>query len=342
MTDHSQGEQVSRQSTSKPSYPRSHPLYDYPSDDEVDLRELWNVIWQGKWLIIVITALFSVGSVVVALGLPNIYRSETLLAPSEESHGGGLTGMAGQLGGLASLAGINLGSAGGDDKVVVAMAVLQSRKFIGEFAERHGLLPELMAVEEWNSSTGDLIYDKDIYLPSEDHWVREVEPPKTPQPSAWEAYEKFVNIMNVSQDKETGLITLAIEHPSPIVAQNWVELLVQDVNRVMKEKDVAEAQRSIGFLQKKLDEVALADMRAVFYQLIEEQTKTIMLAEVRDEYVFTTIDPPVIAEEKAGPKRALICILGTMLGGMLAVIIVFIRHFVRQGRQEQSGRAGNQ
>jgi uncharacterized protein involved in exopolysaccharide biosynthesis len=329
MTEHFQGEQISQQSPNQPSYPPNYPPYGHTPDDEIDLRELWNVIWQGKWLIIAVTTLFAVGSVIVALALPNIYRSEALLAPSEESQGAGIAGMAGQLGGLASLAGINLGSAGGDNKVAVAMKVLQSRKFISGFIDRHELLPELMAVEKWDRSSGEVIYDRTVYLPEEDRWVRNVEPPKVPEPSAWEAYEQFKNVLMVSEDKETGFVTIAVEHQSPVIAQKWVDYLVQDVNRVMKEKDVEEAQRSIDFLQKKLDEVVLADMRTVFYQLIEEQTKTIMLAEVRDEYVFSTIDPPVIPEEKAKPKRALICILGVMLGGMLAVIIVFIRHFLR-------------
>ena len=54
-----------------------------------------------------------------------------------------------------------------------------------------------------------------------------------------------------------------------------------------------------------------------------------MLAEVRQEYVFKTIDPAVAPEEKSGPRRALICILTTLLAGMLAAIIVLLRHYAR-------------
>ena len=39
-----------------------------------------------------------------------------------------------------------------------------------------------------------------------------------------------------------------------------------------------------------------------------------MLAEVRPEYVFKTIDPAVVPEEKSKPSRALICALGYPLG----------------------------
>ncbi len=323
-------------------------VYAYPpaefsgtADDEIDLRELWDVIWRGKWIITAVTAVFAVISLIVALSLPNIYRSEVLVAPSEESQGGGLAEMAGQLGGLASLAGINLGSAGGDNKVAVAMAVMKSRQFIADFVATHDILPELMAVEEWNRSANKLEFDPDLYDAAQGEWVREVEPPKTPQPSEWEAYKAFMEILTVSQDTETGFVTIAVEHQSPYIAERWATLLVDEVNHVMKEQDVSEAQRSIDFLNQQLDRVALAEMRTVFYQLIEEQTKTIMLAEVRDEYIFSTIDPAVVAEEKAKPKRALICILGTMLGGMLAVMFVLIRHFIGTGTNERKEQAGS-
>ena len=52
-----------------------------------------------------------------------------------------------------------------------------------------------------------------------------------------------------------------------------------------------------------------------------------MLAEVRPEYVFKTIDPAIAPEKKSKPSRALICIIGTFIGGVLGVVLVAIRHF---------------
>ena len=54
----------------------------------------------------------------------------------------------------------------------------------------------------------------------------------------------------------------------------------------------------------------LADLRNLFYDLIQSQTETMMLANVREEYVFKTIDPATVPEFKSEPKRAFICILG--------------------------------
>lgn len=81
----------------------------YP-DDEIDLRELFATLWSGKWLIMLVTLMFALGGVAYALYKPNIYQASVLLAPANDE--GNVGGIGGQLGGLASLAGINLGSGG--------------------------------------------------------------------------------------------------------------------------------------------------------------------------------------------------------------------------------------
>ena len=85
-----------------------------PYDDELDLRELFRVLWAGKWLIGGITFAMTVIAVIVALMLPNIYRAEALLAPNQDEGAGGLSALAAQYGGLASLAGINPGRGSSD------------------------------------------------------------------------------------------------------------------------------------------------------------------------------------------------------------------------------------
>jgi LPS O-antigen subunit length determinant protein (WzzB/FepE family) len=79
-------------------------------------------------------------------------------------------------------------------------------------------------------------------------------------------------------------------------------------------------------------------METVFYQLIEEQTKTMMLAQVKKEYMFKTIDPAQVPDEKSGPKRALIVLLGTMLGGILSVLIVLIRYFTKSNSSDKPNK----
>lgn len=294
-----------------------------PTEDEIDLRDLFVALWRGKWIIIVITFAFSVGGILYALSQPNIYQSSATLMSSSSDGKSGLAGMASRFGGLASLAGVNLGSSGVDDKTL-ALATLNSRVFINYFINKHDLLIPLLASTDWDASTGYLVIDEELYDTNQNKWTRDVEAGKSTIPTDWEAFRAFKKVLSTSESKE-GLVILSVTHLSPTIAQQWAVLLIQDLNVWMKEKSLNETKRNIGYLNQQLNKTNVADMRTVFYQLIEEQTKNLMLAEVEDEFSFKIIDPPVIPEEKVGPKRALICILATLLGAMLGAGIVIIR-----------------
>ena len=294
-------------------------------DNQIELRELIKVLWRGKFWIIGVTFIAAVTSVFMALSLPNIYRAEMLLAV-DEGDSGGLAGLAAQYGGIAGLAGISLPSFGTGDKNV-GLAKLQSRQFITDFLENHNILPELMAVEAYNRETGELVYDSEVYDELSNTWVRDVQPPLLNKPSDQEATLVFQGILGVSENIETGFVTVSIDHFSPLIAYEWVTWLVDDLNREMMLEAVAEAQQSVDYLTEQLASTQVVALEQVFYSLIEEQMKTIMLANSRPEYLFKTIDPAIAPEMKFRPRRALICILGTLLGGMLGVAGVLVRQY---------------
>jgi len=296
-------------------------------DDEIDLAELWRAIWGGKLTIIAISFIFAVASIFFALSKPNVYKASAILAPAAAEGGaGGLAALAGQFGGLASMAGINLGGGGGD-KTALALEIIKSRSFIENFIAKHDLLVPIMAAEKWDRVSDKLILDDELYDEANKKWIRAVSLPKKTIPSSWEAYKEFSELLSVSQDKTSAMVTIQIEYFSPAIAKQWLTWLIADVNEFMREQDQKEAQDSISYLKKQLENIQVSSMETVFYQLIEEQTKNMMLTQVKAEYVLKTIDPAQVPDEKSGPKRALIVVLGTMLGGMLSVLIVLIRYF---------------
>lgn len=296
-------------------------------NDEIDLAELWRAVWAGKVTIIAISFLFAVASIFFALSKPDVYKASAILAPaSAEGGGGGLAGLAGQFGGLASMAGINIGGGGGD-KTALALEILKSRSFIERYIAKHDLLTPIMAGKNWDIATDTLILDDELYDQVNSKWIQEVKSPKKSEPSPWEAFKRFSELLSVAQDKTTSMVIIEIEYFSPILAQQWLTWLISDVNDFMRDQDQKEAQDSINYLTKQLENIQVTTMETVFYQLIEEQTKNMMLTQVKAEYVLKTIDPPQVPDVKAGPKRALIVILGTMLGGILALIIVLIRYY---------------
>ena len=141
---------------------------------------------------------------------------------------------------------------------------MKSRAFIADFVSRRDILPELMAFEAWNAGSGDISYNSDLYDPTSRKWVREVNPPKLQVPSAQEAHKAFADILAVSQDKQTSYVTVTIEHQSPIIAAQWVNWLIEDVNAAVKAQDVTEAEKSIEYLRQQVTNTSLADLQAVF------------------------------------------------------------------------------
>ena len=303
----------------------------YYPDDEIDLRELFATLWAGKWLIIATTFIFAVGGVFYALSKPDIYQASALLAPAQDSGG---SRIGGQLSGLASLAGVNLG--GGDaNKTTIAKEVLQSRAFLTDFIHRHNLSEELMATEAWDKSQQEWVYNTDVYNPASEEWGTDEEG-KSLKPTDWDLVKTFKQQLSVAENKDNGMVTVSLKSLSPVAAQQWVEWLGPDINEHMRPQDVQEAEASIDYLESKLQETNIAGMQQVFYQLIESETRTVMLANAQQEYVFKTVDPAVVPQEKSEPKRSLICIVATMLGGMLGVFIVFVRAFIRTDKNEQA------
>jgi len=297
-------------------------------DDEIDLRELFMVLWAGKIKIVAITAVFAVASVVYALSVPNQYKATALLAPAQ-SGGGGLSGALGQLGGLASLAGVSIGGGEGSE-AQIAQEIMKSWNFIEAFIADNDLAVELFAAEGWRKGSNELKINDDVYDSQNKQWLVENESGVVGPPSSWNLFKTFSERLAVSEDKKSGLVSVSIEYYSPQIAKQWLDMYVSAVNAHMQQRKVDKVTNNINYLQAQIEKTSIAEMREVFYTIIEEQTKNKMVAEASPEYAFVAVSPSMVPEEKSQPKRALICILGTLLGGMLSVLLVLAMHYTRK------------
>ena len=304
--------------------PNNMPVQDMRDqyDDEIDLGELFAVLWAGKVKIVAITAIFAIASVIYALSMPNHYKATVLLSPAQSSSGGGLSGALGDLGGLASLAGVSLGGAGGSEGKL-AQEIMQSWSFIEGFIEDNNLAVGVYAADGWDKSSNELQINSGLYDVSKSQWL--VEPP-----SSWSLFKTFSGILSVSEDKKSGLVSVSIEYYSPLIAKQWLDLYVAAINEHMQKREMAKVTRNIEYLQAQIKKTNIAEMQEVFYTIIEEQIKSKMLAEASPEYAFVAVSPSMVPVEKSQPNRASKCILGTLLGGMLSVLLVLVLHYGRK------------
>jgi len=186
---------------------------------------------------------------------------------------------------------------------------------------------EVFAADGWNKEKNQLSIDNNLYDNDENRWTRNPPSGKTVNPTSWEIYEEFLEMVSISTNKKTGLISLSVEYFSPYIAKQWVEQLVVSINHHMQQRKLQMVNTNIEYLEAQIQKTSIAGMREVFYTIIEEQVKSKMLAEASPEYVFVTVSPAMVPEEKSQPKRALICILGLLLGVMLSVAFVLVRYY---------------
>jgi uncharacterized protein involved in exopolysaccharide biosynthesis len=294
----------------------------------LDLIELWLVLWNKKWLIIVLSIIACSAILAYSLTLPNMYKSTVLLSPQKQQEGGSLSSLAGQFGGLASVAGINLGGSG--DDTAVYLEVIKSKDFLYKFIEQNNVKVNLFAVKEWHKETEQLVLDDTLY--NNGQWLMDPVSQQSLEPTLYKTYERFLKKLTVQQDKVTGLVKIAFEHIDPNVSKQYVENIVASINESVREREIAENKESIKYLNEQLSKTSVAEMKNVFYTIIEEQTKAMLLAEVRKEFAFKVIESPIVEEQKSSPNRALICIFGAVFSIFSICLVLLLIHFIRKSK----------
>ena len=220
------------------------------AQSEVTLGFLVKLLWQKKFQIIIPTVIASVIAVLYAINKPNVYTAQGIYTPASQGDASSLSKLAGQFGGLASLAGVNLGGAGEDD-TQVAIKFLKSRAFLQHFIDKYDLTDELMAVEGWDRATDELIYDDTLYDKSKEKWVRTPPPKKAVIPTAWEAYENLKDILSIQYDDKEGIISINVTYYSPRLAKEWLELIVRELNLFWQKKKLSKSDRLLAGLTLK-------------------------------------------------------------------------------------------
>jgi capsular polysaccharide biosynthesis protein len=293
---------------------------------DTDIRELISIIWDNKIKILIVSFIFFVISLTYSFTLNDKFKSEAILMISDQSSSS--TQIPSNYSSIASMAGLSLPQSDSENKINLGLEVMLSREFLYSFIRDKNLMVSIMASKGWDPITDQIIIDENIYDPIKNIWVSS----RFPQtgPSIHDAYEEFLSYITLEKNKLTGFITLSITSPSPINSRDWVNLLIEDINVVTKNKDLSKTNKALDFLNEQVSKTTLKELRDVFYSIIESELRTKMLASVSSEYLFSIIDKPIVAERKISPNRVFISIIGAILGFIIGLTYVLMLTFFRE------------
>lgn len=268
---------------------------------DLSLLALWRFVCRNTTSVLTSVAIFAIGAVVLAFWLAPKYRAEVVISPAESPTGLGQFG--GQLGDLASLAGISLGN-GSNRKSEEALEYLRSRIFTTGFINRHNLMPILFA-KKWDARRNQWRDTDDA-------------------PTISEAVKKFsTQIRQIVEDRRTGIITVAILWTDPKVAADWANSMIADADADLRARAVAEQTRSVDYLEREAAQTSDVDVRTTVYKVMGSELKNAMLARTRDAYAFKVIDPAVVRDrrDRDSPNRPLVVVMGVALGIVVGIIL---------------------
>lgn len=263
--------------------------------DEVNVIAVLHVLWQYRYFVGAVALLCGLLTVYVALTTTHVYSAEVVLTDVSTDGMGNAGSLTGRLGGLASLAGVNLSNSGPSRE---AHAILRSRYLAEEFIKRNDLAGELLGGAK--------------------------------KQSLWFAVDLFRRTaLQIRNEKDSGTTVVQIKWSDPNKVAQWVNGYVALANEVLRARALSESTRNIKYLNEQIAKTNVVDLQHVLYSLVESETKTHMLANVREEYAFTVVDPAVVPETRIWPRRTLMVLtggsFGVLLGGLLALAYNFWR-----------------
>jgi len=203
--------------------------------DEINLLDYWYVLKKRRKMIATIVAAASVIAVITSLLLPKIYKASATIVPVS-SGGGGLSGLASQFGGLASMMGVNVGM--GKDDGAKLKIILESRTLAENVINSQNLMP--------------------ILFP--DGWDSEKNAWKSKDPETWPNMELAVISMKdehvtVMDDKKNQTIKVSVKFRDPKLASRVANAYLDELQDFIDNNALTTEKRNRIFLQGQLSEM---------------------------------------------------------------------------------------
>ncbi len=313
-------------------------------DDEIDLLQYVKDIWKRKWLITVFSVVFSILCVFYASFLSPEYESVSKWVPGNS--GGS---QANKLGGLAALAGINVGSSGSENYEAMYSELLTSPIILDSLIWRKWAI---------NSDSVDSLDLKSIL---------NIDESSLHIPVGYNYIEKKDLVRHillgylvsvVEYEKNTGHFSIKVTTEDPILSYGINVSLLAFLQKYAESDKTQKSKRDRKFIENRYKdfgkdlqkaEKKLTNFRErnplittplqqlemqrflreveIQNQLVIEFRKQLELAKVEEIKTlpdFIILQEPTLPISKSKPKKKIILLIGSILGFFIACFLALI------------------
>ncbi len=348
-------------------------------EDRIDLLELVKAVWDGRQTVLKTVAVFIIFGLLVAFGSSEEYTSQVRLMPETQQQSA-----LGGLGGLARQFGISAGPQQSTEGIPPSLYpdVTQSTVFLRELLDYEIAVPEggqatlmdyfkeqrgssfLMFLRRytirlpytvigWFRSSDDNPAEMDLQLAGHTKTERLVQMSR----EEWEILRNLRNRISADVNRETGVVTIAVEMRNGVLAADVADEVVIRLGNYITDYRTEKARRDAEFIEQRFDEARerfdeaqrelarfndenrgqLTAMARTEEQLLQSNynltfnlynTMAERLEEARiklqeETPVMNVLEPAAVPDRRSSPKRGRLLILYTVFGGFVGVGLIF-------------------
>lgn len=276
--------------------------HSFAQDDEIDLMQIFEVIYNNKVLIGIITAVITVATAVVSLVMTPQFEAKSVIVPTSKPKevGSGLEAVALQFGLTAPIS----------PNLAEIVNILNSNTLYDRIIKKYNLL--------------EVFFEKDKLAN------------KTELEKYWMGIRLFKNdIVKVTTKQKEGLIELSVKYKDPQLASKFNQMILEELTEYMTSEARRVAETNKKYLEEQLVKVADPFIKAKIYTLIAQQIEIIMMSEVKENFAFKVLDYPLVPDKRVSPKRTQMVVIAFVSALILAIFVVFIKEYISSARAKK-------
>ncbi len=269
------------------------------NNDEIDLREIFLVIWKRKYWIAGFVFIVCAITVFVVLKMDNIYESKAVLRPVQNNTNQ-MSSALSSLGGLANLAGINIGSGGNVSPYNSMNAIANDADFIYSFVTE-------------NKFESKIVDDYAEFSLTEKY----KENPK------FFIVKAFKDSFGFSEDSKTGLMTMYFQNKDREFAKKVVDMLLKETSLKYQTIEMKNIDERINKYKNEINKTSDIALKNKLAEVVAGLIQSKVLSQAQEFYGFDILVKPSVPDEldKIKPRRSLIVILSFFISGFMAIFL---------------------
>jgi len=292
--------------------------------NSLDLIQLLKYLRTQALLIFCISAGVTTLVYCVTLTIDDYYTSSARLTIAQQQSPP--SGSSDMLGSFSGGGGLSMITSPLYEKVLEVQELMNSRDFLRHVLSIPSIYDNIVYAESYNANTSQIVFEKEYSQNDADDIQSKLIPIDE---KFFVGLNKFKDNFGFIMELKSNYYTINYSHVSPEFSKQLLDIVIQELNSLQREKDIRAANSALKYLENELLTATNAEVKGSISKLIEIQLKNKMIANMTEDYLVKVIDSPYKLVAKTGPNRLVISFLAFFISLFTLLPIftfIFSRH----------------